>query len=74
MDVVAFGFAMNLDHCTRMDCSFPINELVGVMMVPWPETESRILVPFKPFQLPVGFQSLCGKTSSSIFANSLYIK
>jgi len=41
---------MNLDRCTRFDCSFPVTFAANGLMVPWPEKEIDISAPIKPFQ------------------------
>jgi len=55
IDVNAFGYPLSEGYCSKMDCSFTIFQSRLGMIAPWPETESRVLAPIKPFQLPVGF-------------------
>lgn len=44
---------MNLDHCTRMDCSLTLLFDKNKLMVPWPDEETKILAPIRPFQSQV---------------------
>jgi len=46
---VARLVGLYLDHYTRMDCSIPLFNERSEMMVPWPEVESRVLSPIRPF-------------------------
>ena len=48
--MVTYGVSVTLDHCTRMDCAFPLTTISLGMLVPWPEEGSRILAVIQPFQ------------------------
>lgn len=50
VEVVTYGIGLNLDHCTRLDCSRSLIASPYGLMVPWPEEESRLLAAIKPFQ------------------------
>lgn len=45
---------LTFSECNRVDCSITLLTGKTNLMVPWPEEESRILSPIRPFQLEVG--------------------
>ena len=45
------------NECDRVDCSIPLHTSRVSLMVPWPEEESRILAPIRPFQTKVYYFS-----------------
>ena len=44
-----------IERLAYIDVSFPIVISSFRIVVPWPEAESRLLAPIKPFQWPVIF-------------------
>ena len=62
---------LSLDHFTRMDISCPLNLVPFGMMVPWPEEETRLLAPIKPFQPTVNdkIENLLVFSSAGVMAS-----
>jgi len=44
---------LSLYECSRADCTIPLIMAKNKLMVPWPDEESRIIAPLKPFQFEV---------------------
>jgi len=68
---------MNLDHCTRMDCSLTLSFDANKLMVPWPDEENRVFASIRPFQSQVchfNFPEIYFFKETTPFGNSkLYI-
>ena len=50
MDVVTTEVALYLARFSRFDVSIPLYTSGVALMVPWPDEESRLLAPIRPFQ------------------------
>lgn len=48
-DFSAFAFEMTLDNLKRIQIMYPTAILDHVLMQPWPEEQSRLLAPIRPF-------------------------
>ncbi len=56
----------------RADCSIPLHATRSQLLVPFPEEESRISSPIRPFQLEVSFNTLNSNKEQLFFMSLLY--
>ena len=57
IDVVTRMMGLNLDYYTQMDCSLPLYLTGTKLIVPWPDQETPILAPIRPFEYKVLIKS-----------------
>ena len=53
VNMTAVFVYLSLFECSRADCTIPLLTAKNKLMVPWPDEESRIIAPLKPFQFEV---------------------
>jgi len=53
VNMTAVFVYLSLLECSRADCTIPLLTAKNKLMVPWPDEESRIIAPLKPFQFEV---------------------